>query len=202
MLNKVVSSAKRAKRETEKWERAETCSGPAFSLPLLSPPRGLPLSSLSLSLRHFVPFPPPPLSLQGSLVSGYFAVKTTTPPSPAGTTPVIRPRLVSRQIRKGSHSPLYFISVLSPFSYRFFLGGPLSVRGFNFKGIGPRSGGKIQVGVLKLELSLFAPPRSLTIPSTNSLSFFSYSTYNPSDKTCLQGLYGFHHGNVYVKLFF
>lgn len=90
---------------------------------------------------------PAPLSLQGSLVSGYFAVKTTTPPSPAGTTPVIRPRLVSRQIRKGSHSPLYFISVLSPFSYRFFLGGPLSVRGFNFKGIGPRSGGKIQVRV-------------------------------------------------------
>lgn len=157
------------------------------------------------SFCSFSPAPPPPpfpLSLQGSLVSGYFAVKTTTPPSPAGTTPVIRPRLVSRQIRKGSHSPLYFISVLSPFSYRFFLGGPLSVRGFNFKGIGPRSGGKIQVGVLKLELSLFAPPRSLTIPSTNSLSFFSYSTYNPSDKTCLQGLHGFHHGNVYVKLFF
>ena len=154
------------------------------------------------SFCSFSPPPPPPLSLLGSLVSGYFAVKTTTPPSPTGTTPVIRPRLVSRQIRKGSHSPLYFISVLSPFSYRFFLGGPLSVRGFNFKGIGPRSGGKIQVGVLKLELSLFAPPRSLTIPSTNSLSFFSYSTYNPCDKTCLQGLHGFHHGNVYVKLFF
>lgn len=26
---------------------------------------------------------------------------------------------------------------------RFFLGGPLSVRGFDFKGIGPRRGGNI-----------------------------------------------------------
>ena len=52
------------------------------------------------------------------------------------------------------------------------------MRGFNLKGIGPRSGGKIQVGVLKLELSLFAPARSLTFPPTNSLSFFSYSTNN------------------------
>ena len=76
------------------------------------------------------------------------------------------------------------------------------MRGFNFKGIGPRSGGKIQVRVFKIKTKFFAPPRSLTIPPTNSLSFFSYSTYNPSDKTCLQGLHGFHHGNVYVKLFF
>lgn len=174
-----------------------------FPAPPQSPARFASFFSFPSLFCSFPPVPPSPLPLQGSLVSGYFAVKTTTPPSAAGTTPVIRPRSVSRQIRKGSHSPLYFISVLSPFSYRFFLGGPLSVRGFNFKGIGPRSGGKIQVGVLKLELSLFAPPRSLTIPSTNSLSFFSYSTYNPSDKTCLQGLHGFHHhGNVYVKLFF
>lgn len=144
--------------------------GPPFPF-LSSVPRAV---CLFLRFRFVILFlfaRPLPPSLQGSLVSGYFAVKTTTPPSPAGTTPVIRPRSVSRQIRKGSHSPLCFISVLSPFSYRFFLGGPLSVRGFNFKGIGPRSGGKIQVGVLKLELSLFAPPRSLTIPSTNSCLF-------------------------------
>ena len=114
----------------------------------------------------FCSFPPSPLPLQGSLVSGYFAVKTTTHPSPAGTTPVIRPRLVSRQIRKGSHGTLYFISVLSPFSHRFFLGGPLSVRGFNFKGIGPRSGGKIQVRVFKIRTKFVCPT-----PLTNHSSY-------------------------------
>lgn len=56
-LNKVVNSAKRAERGTKHWERAATCSGRAFLLPLFSPPRGLPLSSPSL--RYFVPSPPP-----------------------------------------------------------------------------------------------------------------------------------------------
>ena len=57
--NKVVNSAKRAERGTKKWERA-TCSGRAFPLPLLSPPRSLPLSSPSLGVILFLSHPPPP----------------------------------------------------------------------------------------------------------------------------------------------
>ena len=184
----MVNSAKRAERGTKKWERAETCSRPAFSLPLLSPPRSLPLFFAFASLFCSFPRPHP---LQGSLVSGYFPVNTTTPWSPTGTTPVIRPRLVSRQIRKGSHGPLYFISVLSPFSTDFFSVVHCPWEVLTLKGLGREVEVKFKLEFLKLELSLFAPPRSLTIPPTNSLSFSSYSTYNPSDKTCLQGLHGF-----------
>ena len=143
--------------------------GPPFPFPS-SVPRAV---CLFLRFRFVILFlfPRPPFPSRGAWFQATSPLKRPLLPLLQGRPPVIRPRLVSRQIRKGSDSPLYFISVLSPFSYRFFLGGPLSVRGFNFKGIGPRSGGKIQVGVLKLELSLFAPPRSLTIPSTNSCLF-------------------------------
>ena len=72
------------------------------------------------------------------------------------------------------------------------------MRGFNLKGIGPRSGGKIQVRVFKIRTNFVCPPFLL---QTVCL-FFSYSTYNPSDKTFLEGLRGFHHGVVYMKLFF
>ena len=145
-----------------------------FPAPPQSPARFASFFAFASLFCSFSPAPPPPhpLSLQGSLVSGYFAVKTTTPPSPAGTTPVIRPRLVSRQIRKGSHSPLYHISVLSPFSYRFFLGGPLSVRGFNFKGIGPRSGGKRQVRVFKIKTKFFCPTPLANHSSYKQFVFF------------------------------
>ena len=164
----MVNSAKRAERGTKKWERVETCSRPAFSLPLLSPPRSLPLFFAVASLFCSFPYPHP---LQGSLVSGYFPVNTTTPWSPTGTTPVIRPRLVSRQIRKGSHGPLYFISVLSPFSTDFFSVVHCPWEVLTLKGLGREVEVKFKLEFLKLELSLFAPPRSLTTPLTNSCLF-------------------------------